>query len=271
VTRVGLAAIGGAGLVWGAWVLLVRGRLVPRRPNHRGRSVPTGVGLSLAFAVVAAAAARMVAGGSGATPVEVTAGWSLLALAAAGFVDDRVVGGPRGLPGHVRSLLRGRMTSGILKLVVAIAAAAWVAATARPDPLGFGLALVVLAAATNVWNAFDVRPGRALKWSLCALVPMLVASWGETFSFLAAAMIGGCLVLLVPDLRERTMLGDAGSNPLGFAVGLGLVSTLDLLGLAVAAVLLLALQVVAETVTISRVIERVPPLRWFDRLGRLPR
>ena len=249
MTRVGLAAIGGAGLVWGAWVLLVRGRLVPRRPNHRGRSVPTGVGLSLAFAVVAAAAARMVAGGSGATPVEVTAGWSLLALAAAGFVDDRVVGGPRGLPGHVRSLLRGRMTSGILKLAVA----------------------ATHAAATNVWNAFDVRPGRALKWSLCALVPMLVASWGETFSFLAAAMIGGCLVLLVPDLRERTMLGDAGSNPLGFAVGLGLVSTLDLLGLAVAAVLLLALQVVAETVTITRVIERVPPLRWFDRLGRLPR
>ena len=27
---------------------------------------------------------------------------------------------------------------------------------------------------------------------------------------------------------------------------------------------------VAETVTLSRVIEAVPPLRWFDALGRLP-
>ncbi len=27
---------------------------------------------------------------------------------------------------------------------------------------------------------------------------------------------------------------------------------------------------VAETVTLSRVIEAVPPLRWFDGLGRLP-
>jgi hypothetical protein len=28
--------------------------------------------------------------------------------------------------------------------------------------------------------------------------------------------------------------------------------------------------VIAETVTLSRVIDVVPPLRWFDRIGRRP-
>jgi len=34
--------------------------------------------------------------------------------------------------------------------------------------------------------------------------------------------------------------------------------------------IVIGLNVLAETVTFSRTIEAVPPLRWFDRLGRLP-
>jgi hypothetical protein len=37
---------------------------------------------------------------------------------------------------------------------------------------------------------------------------------------------------------------------------------------AVAAGVAVVLNVVAETVSFSRVIERTPPLRWFDGLGR---
>ena len=35
-------------------------------------------------------------------------------------------------------------------------------------------------------------------------------------------------------------------------------------------VVLIALNLLSEVVSFSRVIERVPPLRWFDRLGRHP-
>ena len=38
----------------------------------------------------------------------------------------------------------------------------------------------------------------------------------------------------------------------------------------VAAAIAVVINAVAETVTLSRVIEAVPPLRWFDALGRLP-
>jgi len=38
----------------------------------------------------------------------------------------------------------------------------------------------------------------------------------------------------------------------------------------VAAALALVLQVAAETVTLSRLIDAAPPLAWLDRLGRRP-
>jgi len=77
------------------------------------------------------------------------------------------------------------------------------------------------------------------------------------------------LVVLPLDLRERGMLGDAGSNPLGFAAGLGLFAVLPDAYVVVAAVCAVALNVLAETVSLSRLIEGVAPLRWLDRLGRM--
>jgi hypothetical protein len=37
-----------------------------------------------------------------------------------------------------------------------------------------------------------------------------------------------------------------------------------------AVLIVIGLNVLAETVTFSRTIEAIPPLRWFDGLGRLP-
>ncbi|HJV04176.1 MAG TPA: hypothetical protein VJ868_02825, partial [Actinomycetota bacterium] len=85
---------------------------------------------------------------------------------------------------------------------------------------------------------------------------------------LQAATLGAAAAVLPFDLLERGMLGDAGSNPLGFLVGVALAAVLPTGGVVAAAVGVLLLQVVAETMTISRLIESTPPLRWFDRLGR---
>jgi UDP-GlcNAc:undecaprenyl-phosphate GlcNAc-1-phosphate transferase len=129
-------------------------------------------------------------------------------------------------------------------------------------------AAVLIAGSINLWNALDVVPGRALKWAAIALVPVLAATVAEPYGVIAGAALGGVAGVLPFDLRERGMLGDAGSNPLGLLVGLGLAVTLPTWGVVVAALAVLALQVAAETVTISRAIEAVPALRWFDRLGR---
>ena len=82
-------------------------------------------------------------------------------------------------------------------------------------------------------------------------------------------MVVGAGVGVLPfELAERGMLGDAGSNPLGLVTGVILAAILPGWALVVATAVVLVLQVLAETVTISRTIDRVPPLRWYDRIGR---
>jgi UDP-GlcNAc:undecaprenyl-phosphate/decaprenyl-phosphate GlcNAc-1-phosphate transferase len=100
------------------------------------------------------------------------------------------------------------------------------------------------------------------------LVPVLAGAWGTGFGLIAAAALGAAVGVLPFDLLERAMLGDAGSNPLGVLAGAGLAVVLPTAGVVVAAVAAVLMQVAAETVTLSRAIEAVPPLRWFDRLGR---
>lgn len=185
-----------------------------------------------------------------------------------GALDDRARGEERGLREHVTSLLSGRTTTGILKLAAGVAVAALAALQIDGGVTRVLLATSVIALTVNVTNALDVRPGRALKWALVAMLPVALAAWGQGVILVLASYLGASAVALVFDLTERGMLGDAGSNPLGLVVGTGLAAVLPVPGLAVALVALLGLQVAAETVTISRVIEAVPPLRWFDRLGR---
>jgi hypothetical protein len=81
---------------------------------------------------------------------------------------------------------------------------------------------------------------------------------------------GAAVALFVPDLRERLMLGDAGSNVLGAAAGLGVVMTTGTVTRIIVLAVVAGLNVASEMVSFSRVIDRVPPLRYADRLGRLP-
>ncbi len=64
------------------------------------------------------------------------------------------------------------------------------------------------------------------------------------------------------------MLGDAGANPLGATLGLATVLAVSPMTRNWVLVVLLALNLVSERVSFSRVIERVPPLRVIDRAGR---
>jgi hypothetical protein len=200
------------------------------------------------------------------------AGWGALGgcllVFAAGLVDDLARSGPRGLRAHLRSLASGRVTTGIVKLVV-IAGSAAVVVALQPDRPGYAAVcgVVLLAASANVWNGLDVVPGRSLK----AFLPPAVAflAWGEvTNAPLLPGLLVGAVVVLPFDLRELAMLGDGGANLLGFCAGLALYDVLPDPWVAVAAVSAVALNVVADTISFSRLIERSGALRWVDALGR---
>ena len=71
------------------------------------------------------------------------------------------------------------------------------------------------------------------------------------------------------DLRERCMLGDTGANLLGALAGhMARASRSGTAGEAVAAGVLLALTIFGEFRSFTASIERVPPLRALDSIGR---
>jgi UDP-GlcNAc:undecaprenyl-phosphate GlcNAc-1-phosphate transferase len=242
--------------------------------NHRGASVPRILGAPLILAALAGTIVAAAAWGAG------RSAWIVLGASAlvfgAGLVDDLVEGGPRGIRQHLRALGRLEVSSGIVKLLVICGAAVAAVASLPSRPLwGAAACVIAIAACANLWNGLDVTPGRALKWFLLAGVPLAVCgflqhrAWIPAPAVPATVLAGG--LLLAPDLRERAMLGDAGANLLGFEIGVGLCVVLSDAWIVVAAVAAVALNALAETLTLSRLIEGSAPLQWFDSLGLIPR
>lgn len=253
------------------------------RQNFRGRDLPTAAGAVIVFVVLAANAVVVVTEAAGAEPDGVMVASLRLSLVAAmgfallGLLDDLGgTGESGGFLGHLRSLARGRLTTGSVKLFGGAAVGLVVVA----DPLALGGAeaelgrllvdgaLVALSA--NLANLFDRAPGRVIKVSLIAFV-VLVLAVGAAPELAGVALVTGAGAgMLLADLRERLMLGDTGANVLGAALGLGVVVTCSPGVRAGVLIVVAALNLISERVSFSRVINAVTPLRAFDRFGRLP-
>ena len=203
----------------------------PLAVNHRGLRLPL-VGTAVVL-------------GSRAAPRRTAVGVAAVALI--GLADDLWSGPERGVRAHLRA---GR-TTGVVKLVAIPAAALLVT--------GSPAAALLVALAAHALNLLDTRPGRALK----AFLLGSAAVRGATLPYAVVA------VLLLPyDLREMTMLGDAGSNALGAVLGFESVARLTGRRRTTAIGALAGLAVLGELLSLGRLIERTPMLAQLDRLGR---
>jgi UDP-GlcNAc:undecaprenyl-phosphate GlcNAc-1-phosphate transferase len=265
------------GILSGAGLMVVALGLMPdavarwlAARNHRGALVPAVLGLALAAVAILVPALSNAGHAVWGRPFAQTP-WrivvALAVVAGAGLLDDLAPHGPRGIRAHVRALAAGRVTTGIVKLAAIVAASAIALYGFRLDAAQLALGVVVAAGSANLWNGLDVAPGRAVK-AFLAVTAMLMLYLPTLPTLPFAVLFGAAVVALRVDLRERAMLGDSGSNLLGFAVGLGLALRLPTWQLGIAAAWVVALNLLAETVTLSRLIDTAPPLRWLDRLGR---
>jgi len=261
------------------------------RRNYRDRPVPTAGGILLIVAVLVIEAGRAVIGaiGLGDEP-GLTLARSLVLFAVFGFgllglVDDLLGdvgtgdGGTadaeeeeaRGFRGHLGALAAGRLTTGLLKLVGGAGVAVVLVAT---PGFASGRRLVIdallIALAANLGNLFDRAPGRAIKAGVLAYVPLALVLGTNAVGVALAPVMGAAVGLLIPDVRERLMIGDTGANVIGAVLGLGVVLGLGQTARTAVLVVVAALNIAAELVSFSRVIDRVPPLRALDRLGRAP-
>jgi UDP-GlcNAc:undecaprenyl-phosphate/decaprenyl-phosphate GlcNAc-1-phosphate transferase len=175
---------------------------------------------------------------------------------------------PRGWRGHGAALLRGELSTGVVKAAGSLGLALFALSRLGLSDGRWLLAVAVLVLATNAFNLLDLRPGRAIKafillgfgLSIGAGSPRQLWSLGL---FAAPALVAGLY-----DVRERAMLGDTGANLLGALGGMWIVLVLSTTGQAIALALLLAMTIYGELRSISGFIERTPGLRQLDSLGR---
>jgi UDP-GlcNAc:undecaprenyl-phosphate GlcNAc-1-phosphate transferase len=278
--RLAVAFLLGAAVAAGAWRATAHVFAQPlfARRNFRGIDVPVGVGVLLAVTAVAVEslfslydrtfdevpidrAARL-------TTLVVAIGFSMLGL----FDDLAAEGDDRGFRGHLRAMATGRLTTGGLKLVGGGLLSIVVASVGSDD--GTALLLVdaaLIATGANLGNLFDRAPGRTTKVGLLVGAVLVLAAGAHRPMLTGVVVVlGAALGLIGPDLRERLMLGDAGSNVLGAVVATGAVLTTSTGARVAALVVVVALNIASEKVSFSRVIDSVGPLRAIDRLGRRP-
>jgi hypothetical protein len=243
------------------------------RTNHRGEPVTLLEGPAVAVAAVAATALA---------PGLTARSRAALAIAGAGAAafgcyDDLAGSGQRrGFRGHLGALAHGELTSGAVKIggigASGAAAGLLLGGAATDMAINAGLA----AGGANLMNLFDLRPGRAIKVTLASAALLAAGAQAARPGTRSAARCavagpaGAALALLPDDLGERAMLGDAGANALGALLGAAAAATLPRKARVAALVVVVGLNAASEVVSFTKVIERTPPLRWLDMLGRRP-
>ena len=270
--------VGGA-LVAAATTTVVRssaGRTPPggaerwTRTNHQGAPVSLLEGPAVGAGL--AVGALVSAGSSRSALAHATATVGALAF---GLVDDLAEDTStrsKGLGGHLSAARHGTLTTGGLK-VLGIGASGLAAAALAPSPVGRGAARAgvdvvvdgaLVAAAANLANLLDLRPGRALKAGTAAA---LLLSAGSA-SGAAGAVVGAAAAGARADLAGTDMLGDSGANALGALIGSAVVQSTSRPVRATVLAALVALTVASERVSFSQVIARTPWLDAVDRWGR---
>ena len=189
-----------------------------------------------------------------------------------GFIDD--VLGSRdvlGLIGHTHALLKGRLTTGIIKAVGVITVS-----LIGSIFLSYGLWTIILntlvtALFANLLNMFDLRPGRAIKFYLLLVIVFVIniILTRRYYLFILIMPIVGSVIGYFPfDIKGHCMMGDAGANLLG--ASLGILSIIQY-GNSVKLTMFIALiliHIFAEKYSLSDLIKYSKLLNFIDELGR---
>ena len=248
------------------------------KTNYRGENIPAAAGLIFLVILPLGIGLGFLLGITSITSVNaVLFIFVVLGMGLAGFIDDCLGNhGVKGFKGHLKAFIKEKKltTGGLKALFGGTVALVFSIANARLN--GFGnypwiiiIDFFLVALAANIINLFDLRPGRAGKAYLIVFITVLLLSKNFiNFTGLFLPVMVILLCYLPHDLKAKMMLGDVGSNLLGASLGIMMVWMLSDFGKIIAFIIFLSLQLAAEKISFSEVIDKYRPLKYFDQLGR---
>lgn len=246
--------------------MLMAGQL--SRANFQGKMIPSAAGIifSAALAIV-----YFLFSLNGRMPMEPYLYLGFLALVTlAGLVDD-VVGNRefRGFAGHFSCLWKeNRLSTGLWKAGLVGVAAFLAAGTIAVSPGDWMISGFLIALAANFFNLLDVRPGRSIKvfFFLTLMILLFLPSYaGDTLLY---PLLGIVAAYSIYDIQGQAMMGDAGANVIGLAVGFSLAAGAGIVVKSIILVLLVVLHVLSEFNSFSFWIEKNRMLNYLDQWGR---
>ena len=112
----------------------------------------------------------------------------------------------------------------------------------------------------------DLRPGRAIKVYLIISILVLIFA-GDFNRQLYMLLLPGVVSYFIFDLKALSMMGDAGSNVLGVFIGVMIVISFSIQVQLVCLVGLIAIHVLTEKYSLTKLIEQNSVLNFIDKLG----
>lgn len=186
-------------------------------------------------------------------------------IASVSLLDDMIGSKEQqGFKGHFNSLLTGRLTTGGLKAIVALAAVLLVLLEDDFFDLLINSGIILLS--TNFFNLLDLRPGRSIKYFILVSVLVLIIYPELYIYYFPVYFIS--IFYLPYEMKASVMLGDTGANVLGTVLAYGLIQTSFRLRL-IFVIILLLLNLLSEKYSFTEYITTNHFLKWFDDLGRL--
>jgi UDP-GlcNAc:undecaprenyl-phosphate GlcNAc-1-phosphate transferase len=237
------------------------------RKNYQGIDIPVSVGLTFPLAMMVVLFVYVLLGYEQNQYQGFMLG--LMSISFLGFIDDML--GQRdtlGFRGHFGALFHGRLTTGGLKALGGGFIAFFIAVSLGGTWWNVVLNTLIMALFTNMMNLLDLRPGRAVKGFLFFLLLIVITALAKVDYLLMAPLLGAVLCYLPTDVRARAMMGDAGSNVLGFALGYYATTSLSLTARLTSLVFLIAIHLYTEKISLTRTIENNALLKAIDQLGR---
>lgn len=245
--------------------LLIQTNMI--RENYNQQKIPLGMGIVIFLSTIVAAFFVLF------TTQQPMFFFMFLfgtaSVAFAGIIDD-ILGdhSVKGVRGHLSQLAGGVLTTGGLKAIVgglvSLLLAFWISNTWMERMIH----VLLLVISINMINLFDVRPGRADKVFLInmAILWVLISAPSRFISLLT---VGAVLGICGGDLKGRFMMGDVGSNLLGFTLGFTLVTS-NQMALKISFLILYGIiHIIAERVSLSKIIENHKWLKKLDTIGTM--
>ncbi|MCR1898034.1 glycosyltransferase [Irregularibacter muris] len=235
--------------------------------NYRGEEIPVGMGMVFSLSLFIPFILYNLYFQWGETLHIFILG--IIGMSFIGIIDDLL--GSRdttGLKGHIGKLFHMQLTTGGLKALMGGIISIYVTSSFSNNIFIILLNALILSLFTNLINLLDLRPGRAIKGYLFYSLILLGLFYNQETVYLLIISSIPVIIYFPKDLKAKAMMGDVGSNALGFILGFCTILYFTNILKLIILFLLICIHIYAEKSSITKLIERNPILHFIDQLGR---